>query len=134
MTMLDSFNRPGWQQRKPEARKAAIDEIDDQSVLVELVQTDPELDVQAHALARISDSGALDKLAETLPQPLQAQARTQLLKQLLPDAQQLASINDDAILVRIAGVADDPDLITASIGLLESPEIRMDLATRHPVA
>jgi hypothetical protein len=132
--MLDSFNRPGWQQRKPEARKAAIDEIDDQSMLVELVHNDPESDVQAHALARISDSGALDKLAETLPQPLQAQARTQRLKQLLPDAGQLDSISDDAILVRIAGLADDPDLIIASIGRLESPQIRMDLAAHHPVA
>ena len=68
--MFDSFNKPGWQHTKPEVRKAAIDELDDVAVLVELIHKDPEPEVQAHALARITDSDELDKLADTLPQPL----------------------------------------------------------------
>ena len=132
--MFDSFNKPGWEHTKPEVRKAAIDELDDVAVLVELVHKDPEPEVQAYALARISNSDELDKLADTLPQPLQAQARAQRLSQLLPDASQLSSISDEAILVRIAGLADDPDLIVNSIGQLKSPEVRMDLAINHPVA
>ena len=132
--MFDSFNKPGWQHTKPEVRKAAIDELDDVAVLVELIHKDPEPEVQAHALARITDSDELDKLADTLPQPLQAQARAQRLKQLLPDVSQISSISDEVILVRIAGLADDPELIVASIGQLKSPEVRMDLAINHPVA
>ena len=132
--MFDSFNKPGWQHAKPEVRKSAIDELDDVAVLIELVHKDPEPEVQAHALSRISDSDELDKLADALPQPLQAQARSQRLKQLLPDVSQLSSISDEAILVRIAGLADDPELIAASIGQIKSPEVRMDLAINHPVA
>ena len=132
--MFDSFNKPGWQNAKPEVRKSAIDELDDVAVLIELVHTDPEPEVQAHALSRISDSEELDKLADALPQPLQAQARLQRLQQLLPDVSQISSISDEAILVRIAGLADDPELIAASIGQIKSPEVRMDLAINHPVA
>jgi exonuclease SbcC len=134
MTMFDSFSKPGWQHSDPEVRKTAIDQIEDVAVLVDLVHNDPEPGVQAHALARISDSDELDKLTDTLPQPLQAQARAQRLKLLLPDASQLSSISDDTILVRIAGLADDPELIAASIGQLKSAEVRMDLAINHPVA
>jgi exonuclease SbcC len=132
--MFDSFNKPGWEHPKPEVRKSAIDELDDVALLIGLVHDDPEPEIRALALTRISDSDELDKLADTLPQPLQAQARAQRLQQLLPDASQISSISDEAILVRIAGLADDPELIAASIGQVKSPEIRMDLAINHPVA
>jgi hypothetical protein len=134
MTLLDSLNKPGWQHPKPEVRKAAIDEIDDLAVLLELVRNDPEHKVQAHALARITDGDELDKLSETLPPPLQGQAREQRLKQLLPDSSQLSSIGDDALLVRIASLADDPELIAASISRVASHEVRMDIAVNHPIA
>jgi len=113
---------------------AAIDGIDEVAVLLELVHNDPEPDIQAHALARINDSDELDKLADSLPLPLQAQARAQRLKQILPETDQLSSVSDDITLVRIASLTDDPELITASIGRIKSPETRMDLATSHPVA
>jgi len=134
MTLLDSFNKPGWQHSKPDVRKSAIDELDDEAVLLELVHNDTEPDVRAHALARITTSDELDKLADSLPQPLQAQARAQRLKQLLPETGQLASINDDATLARIAGLADDPELIAAAIGQIKSLALRMELAVNHPVA
>jgi hypothetical protein len=40
MPLFDSINRPKWQHSNPDIRKAAIDELDDQAVLVELVNTD----------------------------------------------------------------------------------------------
>ncbi len=132
--MFESFTKPGWQHPKPEVRKAAIDELDDESILVELVHNDPAPEVRAHALSRVTASETLDKLCESLAPPLQNQARAQRLGQLLPDPGQLAGISDDATLVRIAGLSDDPELITASIGRVQSLQTRMELAASHPLA
>jgi len=138
MSLIDSFTKPGWEHRKPEVRKAAIDELDDQATLVQLVLTDADPDVRAHALSRITDSAELDKLAVAMPQELpvalQQQARKQRLQQLLPDSSQLETISDDAVLIRIASLTDDPALIAASIGRVSSSEARMDVAANHPVA
>lgn len=133
--MFDSLTNPKWQHSKPAVRIAAIDELDDQAILVNLVSTDPDEAVRAHALSRISDVGELDKLADTLPAgPLQQQARAMRLDQLLPDSSALGSIKDDTLLVRIASLAEDEDLVTASINQLGSAEVRMDVAVNHPVA
>ena len=134
MSLIDSFTKPQWQHRKPEVRKTAIDQLDDQAVLIELVETDPDPDVRAHALSRVNDGDQLDKLIHTLSQPLQQQAREQRLQQLLPDAESLTSIKDDEVLVRIASLADDPNLITAAIAQVGKPEIHFELAGNHPVA
>ena len=134
MSLIDSFTKPQWQHRKPEVRIAAIDQLDDPAVLLELVKTDPDPEVRAHALSRVNGSDQLDKLIDTLPQPLQQQARNQRLQQLLPDSKALPSITDDTVLIRIASLSEDPDLITAAIAQVGSQDIRMDLAGNHPVA
>jgi hypothetical protein len=134
MTLLDSFNKPGWQHRDPEVRMAAIDELGDESILVDLVHNDPESEVRARALSRIKSGAALDALAETLSQPLQAQAKAQRLKQLLPDAAGISSISDDDTLVRIATLSEDPELTATSILQIGSKQVLMDLAVKHPVA
>jgi hypothetical protein len=134
MTMFDSINRPRWQHDNPEIRNAAIDELDDQAVLAELVKADPDPDVRAHALSRVSDSDLLDDLADTLSPPLQQQARSLRLHQLLDDPDALASVEDDTVLVRIASLSDDPELTAAAIGRIRSNDVRMDVAANHPVA
>jgi exonuclease SbcC len=134
MSLIDSFTKPQWQHRKPEVRIAAIDQLDDQAVLLDLVSSDPDAEVRAHALSRVRDGEKLDQLVETLPQPLQQQARAQRLQQLLPDRAALASINDDSVLVRIASLTDEPDLITASIGQIGNQNTRVELAGAHPAA
>ena len=134
MSLIDSFTKPQWQHRKHEVRKAAIDQLDDQAVLIDLVNTDPDPDVRAHALSRVSDSAKLDELIDTLPQALQPQAKAQRLQQLLPDSSQLQSIDNDGVLVRIASLTEDSELITAAIGQIGSQDIRMELAGGHPVA
>lgn len=134
MTMFDSFSKPGWQHDKPEVRKAAIDELDDEAILLELINNDPEPGVRAHALSRVTDSNTLDKLSETLSPPLQNQARAQRLEQLLPQADKLSSITDDAVLVHIASLSDDPEQVGAAIGQIQSVPARMDLAISHPLA
>jgi len=134
MSLIDSFTKPQWQHRKPEVRIAAIDQLDDPAVLLELVKTDPDPEVRAHALSRINGGDQLDELIDTIPPPLQQQAKNQRLQQLLPDSKALPSITDDTVLIRIAGLSEDLDLITAAIAQVGSQDIRMDLAGNHPVA
>ena len=107
MSMFDSINKPQWQHHNPEVRKAAIEQLDDLAVLIDLVNADPDPEVRAQALSRITDDNTLDELADSLTQGLQQQARAQRLQQLLPDASQLPAISDDAILTRIASLTDE---------------------------
>jgi exonuclease SbcC len=132
--MFESFTKPGWQHPKPDVRITAINELDDESILLDLVHNDPAPEVRAHALSRLTGSETLDKLCETLSPPLQSQARAQRLNQLLPDPGQLASVSDDAMLVHIASLCDDPELVAASIGQVASLQVRMELAGSHPLA
>jgi len=132
--MFESFTKPGWQHPKPEVRKTAIEELEDESILIELMNSDPEPELRALALSRISNSDTLDQLCETLSPPLLTQVRAQRLKQILPDPDQLASIGDDATLVKIATLSDDPELLTASIGQIKDTPLLAELAGGHPLA
>lgn len=134
MSLIDNFSKPRWQHHDPEIRMEAIDQLDDQAMLFELADTDPDLSVRAYALSRITSSKELDELIDRLPQALQKQARSQRLQQLLPDPAQLSSINDDDLLVRIAGLTDDPEIIITSIGQLRSSAVRVEIAGNHPLA
>jgi exonuclease SbcC len=134
MTLFDSLNRPKWQHKDPEVRKDAVGQLDDQDVLLELVKTDADSTVQASALSRITSPDTLDKLIDTLPGALQHQARQQRLHQILPDPDRLATINDDVILVRIAGLTDDPELLAAAIAQVRNDELRLDIASNHSLA
>ena len=132
MTLLDSFGRPKWQHKNPDVRIEGIDLVDDPDLLLEIVNTDSDPKVRAKALSRINNPDTLDTLIDTLPLDLQKQAGSQRLLQLLPDAGQLAAIRDDSVLVRIASLTDDPDLMTAAIKQLKSSDIRIDVASNHP--
>ncbi len=134
MTLFDSLNRPKWQHKDPEVRKDAVGQLDDQDVLFELVKTDADSTVQASALSRITSPDTLDKLIDTLPGALQHQARQQRLQQILPDPDLLATINDEVILVRIAGLTDDPELLAAAIAQVRNDELRVDVASNHSLA
>ena len=134
MSLFDSLNRPDWQHKNPQVRKNAVDELDDQDRLLELVNTDPDPTVQARALSRITSPDTLDTLIDTLPGALQQQARTQRLAQLLPDPDQLATINDDVILVNIAGLTDDPELLAAAMAQVSNNELLLDIASNHTLA
>jgi hypothetical protein len=134
MTMFETFTVPKWQHKSPDVRREAVEQLDAQDVLLELIHTDPDAGVQAAALARITDPVALDTLLDSLSGDLQQQARTQRLRQLLPAEDGLAAIRDDALLVRIANLTDDATLADRAIECVSSEDLRMDLACRHPVA
>jgi exonuclease SbcC len=134
MSLFDSLNRPKWQHKDPEVRRTAVGQLDDQDVLLDLVKTDADSTVQASALSRITSPDTLDTLIDTLPEALQQQARTQRLQQLLPDPDRLATISDDVILVKIAGLTDDPELLAAAIAQVGNDEHRLDIASNHTLA
>ena len=134
MSLFETFSKSGWENANPEVRMAAIDELEDPAVLLELVLNDPDPDVRSRALARITDSGQLDQLAGSLAGELQIQARAQRLDQLLPDKAVLPSVSDDDQLLRIASLADDPELIRNAIGQIHNPDVLMETAVSHLVA
>jgi len=134
MSLLDSFTGPKWQHTNPQIRKQAIEQLDDQGILLELVNSDPDAAVQSAALSRIDDSDLLDELIQTLPQGLRQQARNQRLRQILPSADRLAEIEDDAVLQRIIHLSDDPELVVEAVARIRSDAVRMELASNHPLA
>jgi len=134
MSLFDSLTGPKWQHSSPQVRKDAIEQLDDQEILLELVASDPDPAVQAAALARISDADTLDRLIEALPQPLRQQARSQRLRQLLPSADGLAGIEDDATLEQIVRLGDDAELTGAAIARIGSDVVRLRIAGAHPIA
>jgi hypothetical protein len=134
MSLFDPLNRPKWQHDDPEVRRNAVGQLDDQDVLFDLVKTDTDSSVQATALSRITSPDTLDTLIDSVPGALQQQARTQRLQQLLPDPDQLAKITDDVILVRIASLTDDPELLAAAITQVRNDELRLDIASNHTLA
>jgi hypothetical protein len=134
MSLFESISKSGWEHSNPEVRMAAIDKLEDPAVLLELVMNDPESDVRSRALARITEAGQLDDLADSLTGELQAQARKQRLDQLLPDITALPLVSDESQLLRIASLADDPELIRGAIGRIHNPDVLMDTAVSHLVA
>jgi hypothetical protein len=138
MSLLDPFSKPRWQHHKAEVRMAAIDQVDDPQVLMEVLKTDEDPAVRARALSRIEDGMTLDRLIDEqqgmLSAELHRQARDQRLAQMLPTAGVLPEAATDATLLRITHLADDPDLIEAAISRISGPEVRADIAASHPVA
>ncbi|MFC1689329.1 DUF349 domain-containing protein [Pseudomonadota bacterium] len=134
MTLFDSFNKPSWQHRDPEVRKSAIEDIDENAVLLSLVRDDPDLEVRSIALTKVMDKPDLEALVQELPSPLQEQARKQLLEILLPARENLSSLTDDAALIQIAELSDDPELVDASMDQVRNTDTRMHSAINHPLA
>ena len=71
MSLLDSLNSPKWQHKNPQVRIDAIEDLNDQAMLCELVTSDPDASVQSAALARIST-------------PFQFRPRSRVLRSSLP--------------------------------------------------
>jgi hypothetical protein len=137
MSLLEPFSKPRWQHRDPAVRLAAVEELDDEDVLLEVLQTDEDAAVRTRALARVSSGAALDRLIDEAPTWLTAdllrQARAQRLAQLLPDADGLPAADDEELL-RITALAEDTDLLEKAIGHIRNPQLRVDLALGHPLA
>jgi hypothetical protein len=137
MSLLEPFSKPRWQHRDPAVRLAAVEELDDETVLLEVLEADEDAAVRARALARVGNAATLDRLIAEKPPWLTAellrQARAQRLSQLLPDAGGLSAA-DDATLLRITALTEDGDLLESTIGHIQNVQLRADLAVSHPLA
>lgn len=134
MSLLDTLTGPKWQHKNPEVRLRAIAQLEDASVLLELVTSDPDAQVRSAALARVTSADTLDELIESLDGPLQLQARQQRLQQILPKAEQLGQITEDDLLLRIASLTDDDDLLCQAIARITHADTLLDAASHHPLA
>ena len=137
MSLLEPFSKPRWQHRDPAVRLAAVEELDDEAVLLEVLRADEDAAVRAGALARVDSGATLDRLLDDAPSwltaDLQRQARAQRLAQLLPDASVLPGCDDEQLL-RITALAEDIGLLEKAIGHIRNPQVRADLALGHPLA
>jgi hypothetical protein len=138
MSLLEPFSKPRWQHRKPEVRLAAMDEIDDEDVLMQVLQTDEDDAVRSRALARIQSGETLERLIDDMPDwcapALREQARAQRLRQLVPTDGELPADLGESALLRIANLADDHALIESAIRRIESVEVLVELASHHALA
>ena len=138
MSLFDSLTGPKWQHKSPDVRLAAIEQIDDESILIELVKNDPEPRVQASALAHINNSSTLDDLLDTLSGELHQQAKTQRLEQLLPPgdpqvALKTGNFSEDE-LHHIMRLTDSEKVLSAVVIQFGNEAAWLDLASTHPLA
>jgi hypothetical protein len=138
MSLLEPFSKPRWQHRKPEVRLAAVDEIDEDTILLEVLQTDEDAAVRARALERIESADTLDRLIDDPPDwcvaKLQQQARAQRLRQLVSPDGGLPPGADESTLLRIVSLAEEPALIESAIGRIDRVPVLLELAGSHPLA
>lgn len=56
MGLLDSIRKPKWQSKDWKKRLEAVKELDDQEILIDLAQNDPDSDVRETAVKRLAMS------------------------------------------------------------------------------
>ncbi len=92
MNMLANIFKPKWQHKRPAIRKQAVNSLnpnntEQHTILLELSQSDPDLDVRLAAIDRLHDTNALNTLAmQGNDNAIQNQAQTRLVR-ILSDNQ-----------------------------------------------
>lgn len=67
MGLLDSLRKPKWQSKDWKKRLEAVKELDDQEILIDLAQNDPDKDVRAAAVKKVDDKSVLISISENDP-------------------------------------------------------------------
>ena len=62
--LLDSLKKPKWQSKDWKKRLEAVKELDDQEILIDLAQNDPDSDVRAAAVKKVNDKSVLISISE----------------------------------------------------------------------
>jgi hypothetical protein len=65
--LLDSLKKPKWQSKYWKKRLEAVKELDDQEILIDLAQNDPDSDVRAAAVKKVNDKSVLISISENDP-------------------------------------------------------------------
>merc|ERR1711879_603180 len=101
---------------------------------IELIQQESEPELRQLAVERINDQNTLDELCSHNQTDVRETAQTRLLAMLLPDGQDISTITDSQVLMRIAGLTNDQSLRLAAIAGLTDEQERLQIASTHPVA
>lgn len=67
MGILDSLTKPKWQNKDWKKRLEAVKELDDQEILIDLAQNDPDKDVREAAVKKVNDKEVLISITENDP-------------------------------------------------------------------
>lgn len=141
MALLDkflnpSFLKPKWQHKDALVRKQAVESLNDEKILVQIIHSENDKAVRLLALSKIQSPQLLAEFLVSEKSDVRGQAQQQYLSSLMPnlsidDLNNIASDND---LVSIATYTQDEAIRLAAINKIGDESIRLDIACNNPVA
>lgn len=141
MALLDkflnpSFLKPKWQHKDAVVRKQAVESLNDEKTLVQIVHSDSDKTVRLLALSKIQNPHVLAEFLVSEQTDVRSQAQQQHLSSLMPNQSidDLNTISSDNDLVSIATYTQDESIRLAAINKLSDESIRLDIACNNPVA
>lgn len=141
MALLDkflnpSFLKPKWQHKDAVVRKQAVESLNDEKTLVQIVHSDSDKTVRLLALSKIQTPHLLAEFLVSEQTDVRSQAQQQHLSSLMPNQSMddLNTISSDNDLVSIATYTQDESIRLAAINKLGDESIRLDIACNNPVA
>ncbi|MCB1743194.1 MAG: DUF349 domain-containing protein [Gammaproteobacteria bacterium] len=131
-----NWRKPKWQHTDTEVRRKAIERLEDEQVLLQVIDSEQDQALVHLALDRLREPASLDLLMHHELEPIRSHARNRRLQQLLPDDAPgaLERIRDEQELLLVAALSEDDTVRTAAIERIQDPQKRFELAATHPVA
>ncbi len=143
--ILNLFKKPRWRHRDPQVRMASIDaDRLNEDVLMELVDSDPDIDVRCAACEKINAVARLTRLLKDSDQRLSNTARIRLAA-LIGGNEQIAlsleerlqlieSLEDEALLFELAQKGGEAELRESALMKLDSPQQILMIAINDPAS
>lgn len=140
--IFDKFVKQKWQNRDPEQRKAAIEEIDDPIMLGEIAQHEESIEVRRAIVRKLGDLSLLTQISQQDNEAEIRELADLRFKQALcgqkglypPLDERLAWFNDkitDAEIIEyVAQNAQEPELRAAAVAKLERESLLGDIAIK----
>lgn len=124
---LKSFFKPKWQHSSADVRLQAIDQGLDSATLAILAKSDEDQKVRSAAIHHLTDLSILsglfaakDTKSEAVTQYLKVVLNTDVLEEQI---KQVANISDPNILMTIASVATNNDLVEAALAIIKDESV-----------
>lgn len=131
---FQSNKKDNWLAQDSQQRQQAVQKIDDQQKLLDIIEQDKDTQVLTLAVNNIQQTDTLDQLCQHDNATVRQQAKQQRLQQLLPDTAQLSAINDSHQLERIAELSEQSDIRLQAISQISDQEKRLNIVLNSPVA
>ena len=139
-TLIQKLFKPKWQHAKAEVRLSALASLDDQAILLQLAQQDPDQDVKLAALKKLQDPdqliGFFNHSSSTLKETALKRFLTTLLgfEHTADQIKSVASLNESQRLMQIATYADDETLRQAALNQIKDEASLYDFILASPSA